>query len=589
MNKPGLIARALKALSKIEKNELKATFVSMLVAFLLLGSYYVLRAPRDALASEWSNTEVAFLWNLNFFVSAGLVSIFGLAVSLFRLKQVIAGVYVVFAASFVFLFFGVSTIEPEQPEASTEESANAQVEVSAEVPADTEMPVEALAADSAAEHSATAQAEAPIEGGEAPATAEVESSELPPAEAVPAPVAETTVEPSADEDPEAEETADALFFDKAFYLWVSVFALFNTSAFWTFMTDMFTKEQAKRLFAVIAAGASAGTLVGPAIPTLFGGRLNQDVLILIACIGLLLVVPLIFYLYRLKGTELSNVDVVGDAPALGGQWWQGFRTFATSPFLLGIAAFILLYVFIGSFVYFQQKELLADFTRAERRQILGGIDWIVNTLTFGLALFVTSRIVNRLGMPVALALMPVLMCLGMLVLAFAPIITVLLALQVFRRGGNYGLTRTAREMLFTRISPEDRFKSKPVVDIVVYRGGDAVAGSLFAILTDKVGMGLAAVAGVGSGIAALWAWVGVKLGRRFDEGAPNNIELRSRALESVAAWFVPVCKRRRFRQRLRTWTSLERGGYENETTTWSCLACVDVRDIDDRRSYGFGR
>ena len=493
MKKPGLIARAIKALSQIEKHELKATFVSMLVAFLLLGSYYVLRSPRDALASEWSNTEVAFLWNLNFFVSAALVSVFGLAVSMLRLRYVIAGVYVVFAASFVFLFFGVSSIEPEQFEASGGPSANAQVEVSTEAIDNAETLVE------------TELAESP--------TAE---SEIPQTEAPPVLNAETSSEATADEDP--EESADALFFDKAFYLWVSVFALFNTSAFWTFMTDMFTKEQSKRLFAVIAAGASAGTLVGPAIPTLFGGRLNQDVLILIASVGLLLVVPLIFYLYRLKGTELDNAGLTGDAPALGGRWWQGFRTFATNPFLLGIAAFILLYVFIGSFVYFQQKELLADFTRAERTQILGGIDWIVNTLTFGLALFVTSRIVNRLGMPVALALMPLLMCVGMLILAFAPIITVLLALQVFRRGGNYGLTRPAREMLFTKISPEDRFKSKPVVDIVVYRGGDAVAGSLFAILTDKIGLGLAAVAGVGSGIAAVWAWVGTRLGRRFDEG-----------------------------------------------------------------------
>ena len=119
-------------------------------------------------------------------------------------------------------------------------------------------------------------------------------------------------------------------------------------------------------------------------------------------------------------------------------------------------------------------------------------------------------------MPVGLALMPVLICVGLLVLAFAPILTVLLALQVVRRGGNYGLTRPAREMLYTHVGKEDRFKTKPVIDIVVYRGGDAVSGSLFAILTDKVGLGLAAVALVGSAIAAAWAWVGVRLGRAFD-------------------------------------------------------------------------
>ncbi|MDJ0908281.1 MAG: hypothetical protein QNI99_03740 [Woeseiaceae bacterium] len=511
MKEPGLIARSIKALSQIEKNELKATFVSAFMAFILLGSYYVLRAPRDSLASEWSNSEVAFLWQLNFYVSAVLVSLFGLAVCKFRLKHVIAGVYVLFAASFVFLMLVVSTEEATDPElVATEQAA----EVQTEPTAGEEQSEPAMDSVESASTDATANTESPEESSSTEPPAENSSSE--------------------DTGEEAEESAGGFSFDKAFYLWVSVFALFNTSAFWIFMTDMFTKAQSKRLFAVIAAGASAGTLAGPPIPTLLGGVLSQVSLILIASIGLLLVVPMIFYLYHLKGSELDNADLVGDTPALGGQWWQGFKTFATSPFLLGIAAFILLYVFIGSFVYFQQKELLAEFSRAERTQILGGIDWIVNTLTFTLALSVTGHIVNRLGMPTALALMPVLMCLALLILAFAPVITVLLALQVVRRGGNYGLTRPAREMLFTRISPEDRFKSKPVVDIVVYRGGDAVAGSLFAILTDKVGMGLASVAVVGSGIAALWGWVGVKLGRRFDEDE-RDVEQASVATRTTQA------------------------------------------------------
>ena len=161
---------------------------------------------------------------------------------------------------------------------------------------------------------------------------------------------------------------------------------------------------------------------------------------------------------------------------------------------------------------------MADFSRDERTRILGSIDWLVNLLTFGLAIFVTGRIVRRLGMPLALALMPFLMAAALLVLAFAPLLTVLLALQVFRRGGNYGLTRPAREMLFTRLSTEDRFKSKPVVDIVVYRGGDAVSGSLVALLTDGLGLGLAALAAVGAGLAAIWGAIGVRLGRVFDRG-----------------------------------------------------------------------
>lgn len=424
----GIAARIAKALSQIEANELKATVVSTLFVFILMGSYYILRPVRDAMASDWTDSEVSFLWNINFFVSAAIVSVYGFAVSRTKLRHVIPAMYGFFALSFVVFYAGISFI------------------------------------------------------------------------------------------------ADRVLVDKLFYLWVSVFALFHVSVFWTFMADTFNKGQARRLFGVIGAGASAGALVGPSIPALFATTLGNDTLMLIATVALLLVIPLVFYLYHLKRAELGNEDLTADTgrAVMGGHWWHGFKELFANPYLLGIAAFILLYVFIGSFVYFEQKNLLEDFTREERTQILGSIDWLVNLLTFGLAFFVTGRIVTKIGMPFGLAIMPVLMCIGMLILAFAPMLTVLLALQVFRRGGNYGLTRPAREMLYTHVSQEDRFKSKPVIDIVVYRGGDAVSGSLFAVLTDKIGLGLAAVALIGGGIAAAWAWIGVRLGRAFDRKTEND-------------------------------------------------------------------
>jgi AAA family ATP:ADP antiporter len=103
-----------------------------------------------------------------------------------------------------------------------------------------------------------------------------------------------------------------------------------------------------------------------------------------------------------------------------------------------------------------------------------------------------------------------------LILAFAPILTVVLALQIARRAGNYGITRPAREMLFTAVDRETRFKAKPVIDIVVYRGGDMLNAWAFTGLTQGLGLGLAAVAGVGALIAAVWAVVGVYLGRSFE-------------------------------------------------------------------------
>jgi AAA family ATP:ADP antiporter len=421
--KNGIVARAAKVLSDVESNELKATLASTLFIFILMASYYILRPVRDAMASDWTDSEVSFLWNINFFVSAAIVSVYGYAVSQVRLRNVVPVMYGFFAATFLAFYFSISLV------------------------------------------------------------------------------------------------TDRVLVDKLFYLWVSVFALFNVSVFWTFMADTFNPQQAKRLFGIIGAGASAGALFGPAIPALFAGVLGTDTLMLIATISLMAVIPLVFYLYHLKSVELGNADLQADTSnvVLGGNWWQGFQSFFTNPYLLGIGAFILLYVFIGSFVYFEQKNLLAEFSRSERTQILGSVDWLVNLVTFGMAFFVTGRIVSKLGMPTALALMPFLVAAGLLVLAFAPVLTVLLALQVFRRGGNYGLTRPAREMLYTKVSQEERFKAKPVIDIVVYRGGDAVSGTLFAFLTDGIGLGLAAVAIVGSAIAAAWGAIGIWLGKLFDK------------------------------------------------------------------------
>ena len=175
----------------------------------------------------------------------------------------------------------------------------------------------------------------------------------------------------------------------------------------------------------------------------------------------------------------------------------------------------MLYTAIGSFAYFEQTNLLRDFDRDQRTEILALLALTVNILTFVLGFFATSRLTTRWGMPTTLAVVPVFMCAALLVLAFAPILTVLLALQVARQAGNYGITRPAREMLFTKVSRESRFKAKPVVDVAIYRGGDAVWGAAFAVLTDGVGLGMAAMAAIGAGIAAVWAGLGVFLGSMF--------------------------------------------------------------------------
>ncbi|MBV1911646.1 MAG: hypothetical protein KUG78_20305 [Kangiellaceae bacterium] len=420
---PSFVASIIEKVSQVKPNELKATSASFLMVFVLMAAYFILRPVRDAMASDWSDSEVSALWNLQFFISAGIVSIYGLAISKIRFKYIVPLVYSFFSFSFVAFYFLLPLLN------------------------------------------------------------------------------------------------DPTLAEKSFYVWVSAFSLFHLSVFWSFMADTFSPEQSKRLFSVVAAGASAGAIAGPSVPALFGQQLGQDNLMLIAACCLILVVPISIYIYRLKVTELKNHNVKADlsSAALGGAWWSGFRSVLSSPKLLGISAFLLLYVFIGSFVYFEQKNLLAEFSRPERAQILGGIDWIVNTVTFVMAFFLTGRIVKKFGVGISLALMPVLLVFGMTILAFAPMIVVILGIQVARRAGNYALTKPAREMLFTQVTPDERFKAKPVIDIVVYRGGDAVSGSLFALLTEGVGLGLMAVSLIGAFIASIWTAVALYLGREYEK------------------------------------------------------------------------
>ena len=417
-----LIQRIMKKVSTIEANELRAVLLSFTFVFILMAAYYILRPVRDAMASDWSDTEVSFLWNLNFFISCAVVALYGFAVSRVRFRILVPGVYGFFGLSFVAFYFGISSI------------------------------------------------------------------------------------------------SDRELIDKSFYVWLSVFSLFHISVFWSFMGDLFTKEQSRRLFAFIAAGAAAGGIVGPEIARRFAVVIGNDQLMLISAVMLLIPIPIILYLERLKVVELHNEQVRADLSSarIGGNPFAGFKMFVTNPYLLAIGAFILLYTAIGSFVYFEQKNLLEDFSRPERAEILATVDLVVNLLTFLVGLFFTSRIVTRFGMGVTLAMVPVVMAAGLVILAFAPVLMVALVLQVVRRVGNYAITRPGREMLFTAVDQETRFKAKPVIDIVVYRGGDAASSIAFAGLTDGIGLGLGAMAGVGAGIAAAWAFVGTYLGRRFE-------------------------------------------------------------------------
>ena len=418
------IYKLLRVVSNVEGHEIKAVVGSFLFVIVLMSAYYILRPVRDAMASDWTDAEVSWLWTLNFFISTAVVALYGVLVSRFRLRLLVPSIYGIFALTFLSFYALASTM------------------------------------------------------------------------------------------------ADRTLVDKSFYVWVSVFSLFHISVFWSFMSDLFSKEQAGRLFGIIAAGASVGGLIGPSIPSFFSASLGTDNLMLLASAMLLVPIPIIFYLQSLKSSDLHNESLAAQTPQIkiGGNPFAGFKLFFSNPYLLAIGLFIFLYTGISSFVYFELKNLLSDLSRAERTAVWAQMDLAVNVLSIAVGLFATGRIVGKFGMPVTIALIPVLICAGLIIVAISPFLGVVVALQVIRRAGNYAVTRPAREVLFTRVDREARFKAKPVIDIVAYRGGDMLMAWLFTGLTQGLGLGLAAVAAVGAGIAALWSIVGIYLGRWFERG-----------------------------------------------------------------------
>ncbi len=307
--------------------------------------------------------------------------------------------------------------------------------------------------------------------------------------------------------------------NRAFYVWLSVFSLYHLSVFWTFMSGLYDKQQAKRLFSIIAMGASLGAIVGPLIPALFAENIGALNLLLVAAVLLMVPIPIIGSLERLRISHLGTADVHVDLSRerqLGANPFSGFTTFVRNPHLLAIGAFILMYVIMNGFIYFELRKMLGDLDRDARAQVWAMIDLAVNTLAFVTALFATGRLATRAGMPVTLALVPALMVGGWLVVALSPALLVLAVLQVLRRAGNYAITRPGREMLFTAVDAETRFKAKPVVDIVVYRGGDVMTAWFYTALTATLGLGLAGIATIAAGIAAVWATAGIYLGRSYD-------------------------------------------------------------------------
>ena len=316
----------------------------------------------------------------------------------------------------------------------------------------------------------------------------------------------------------------------ALYVWTSVFNLFVVSVFWSFMADLFDKQQARRLFAFIAAGGSAGAVVGPLLTVwLTGIGVGPVGLLPISAAVLSVALVCIRFLSRHAGEVAEPAARQSESPtqelrareegrAVGGSVLGGLSLFLRSGYLAAIGALILLYTMVQTFMYFEQahivKAAFPDQSTA-RTQLFGTIDLVVNTLTIITQIFITGRLAARFGMARTLTMIPALTLVGFVFLGLAPVLSVLVTVQVLRRAGNYGILRPTREMLFTVVGREAKYKAKNFIDTVVYRGGDALTGWLFAGLLS-VGLGLSAMAFVGVFIAAAFAVTAWLLGRYHD-------------------------------------------------------------------------
>lgn len=302
--------------------------------------------------------------------------------------------------------------------------------------------------------------------------------------------------------------------DRVFYVWSSVFALFVVTIFWGFMSDCFNNSQGKRLFAFITVGSSIGGMAGSSVTAVLAEWVPTFSLLLLACIPLELACWCAGVLHRRFAT--GNVRGEGEAGrAIQGNAWSGMQAVFASRYLLGIAAFIALMTFVSTMLYFQQAYLVAEAfaDRGERTAFFAKIDLVVNVLTVLLQVYVTARIVKWLGVGLALALVPFAMMAGFLTLGLYPTLAVLVVVQVIYRAGRYGITKPAREMLWTVLSREEKYKAKPFLDAAVYRGGDLVSGWIYAGLA-AVGLSVGAIALVAAPVAGLWVMLGWNLGRR---------------------------------------------------------------------------
>ena len=306
-----------------------------------------------------------------------------------------------------------------------------------------------------------------------------------------------------------------IWIGRAFFIWASVFNLFVVSVFWAMMVDVFDADQGKRLFGVIAAAATLGGIFGSSVTAALAKQVSPVALLLVSALLLELAVFCVRRLSRLSDALNQRPTARDGETPIGGSMLAGLAHALNSAYLINVSLYILLFAITSTFLYFQQadivKQSFAD--RGARTAFFASVDLWVNILTLGAQLFLTGQVLRLLGVALTLALLPFVSIVGFGALALTPTVAVVVAYQVIRRAGNFAFARPTREVLFTVVPREDKYKAKSFIDTVIYRLGDQVGAWSYAGL-GAVGIALTGISMVAVPVSIVWLINGLWLGRR---------------------------------------------------------------------------
>ena len=302
---------------------------------------------------------------------------------------------------------------------------------------------------------------------------------------------------------------------RVFFVWVSVFNLFAVAVFWSFMADLFTAEQGKRLFGFIGAGGTAGALLGPLITISLSAPLGAMNLLIAAALFLEIAVLCVYRLERTAKIGAGTQGAVHAEPGrVGGNAFAALTELIRSPYLLGVGLWVSLLSFCATIVYFEQANIVAAaiHDRNAQTQLFAAIDLAVGLLTLATQFLATGQVLKRFGTGIAAGALPAVYVLGFTALFLAPILAVVVTLQVVQRWMNFAIANPARQVFFTVVGRGEKYKAKNLIDVVIYRGSDALYGWVFDGL-QALGLKLGGIALVVLPLAAGWLILSVVLGR----------------------------------------------------------------------------